>query len=377
LQGKAHESSFYLGCSTGGRQAFKEIQDFPGDFDGVVAGAPAVAFNNLSSWSGSFFLKTGSPGSPTFLTPDMWALVHEDILAQCDTIDGVADGILEDPEMCPYRPEALQCAPGNSTNCLTSPQVQTVRKVFTDLYGEDGDLVFPRMQYGSELSARYTYYTGMPFPYTSDWYRYAIYNNPNWQAANLSVQDMAYAHAKNPSNIETWNGDLSAFKNRGGKVLHYHGLADSIITSENSPRWYNYVSNTMALPSEDLDEFYRFFRIPGMDHCSGGVGAWAIGQNSQDANGTVETPQNNVLMRIVDWVENGNAPVTVTGYKYVNVSYLSGSLLLGDGLRILTTWQDTVSLGVELERNHCKYPLRNMCIDPENYTKPEAWKCVV
>ena len=320
--GKAHKKSYYLGCSTGGRQGFKEVQDFPGDFDGVVAGAPALAFNNLSSWSGSFLLKTGTNTSATFLTPAKWALVHQDILAQCDALDGVADGILEDPELCAYRPENLQCSPGNSTNCLTSPQVQTVRKVFTDLYGADGEIVFPRMNYGSEIIASHVYYTGQPFPYTVDWYRYAIYNNPNWSAFSLNVQDYSYAHAKNPSNIETWNGDLSAFKNKGGKVLHYHGLADPIITSENSPRWYNYVSNTMALPSKDLDEFYRFFRIPGMGHCSGGDGAWGIGQDSDVIKGTVQTPQNNVLLRIVDWVENGNAPETVTGYKYVNVSIL-------------------------------------------------------
>jgi feruloyl esterase len=80
------------------------------------------------------------------------------------------------------------------------------------------------------------------------------------------------------------------------------------------------VSNTMGLPSGDLDEFYRFFRVAGMDHCSGGVGAWGIGQNAALLNGTEQTAQNNVLLRIVDWVENGNAPETLTGYKYVNVS---------------------------------------------------------
>jgi feruloyl esterase len=90
-----YTKSYYLGCSTGGRQGFKEVQDFPNDFDGVVVGAPALAFNNLSSWSGSFYLYTGSNTSSTFLSPDEWALVHEDILSQCDTIDGVKDGIIE------------------------------------------------------------------------------------------------------------------------------------------------------------------------------------------------------------------------------------------------------------------------------------------
>lgn len=318
-----HSKSYYLGCSTGGRQGFKEAQDFPEDFDGIISGAPALAFNNLSTFSGRGLYVTGPPSAPTFLSPDLWALVHDDVLAQCDSLDGVADGIIEDNDICDYRPENLQCSPSdgaNSTGCLTAPQVLAVRELFTDWYGLNGSLIYPRMNYGAELTARFVYYSGQPFMYTEDWYRYAIYNDPTWDAATLSLEDAAYAAAKNPSNIETWKGDLSAFQDKGGKILHYHGLTDGIITSDNSPRYYNHVSNTMGLHSDDLDEFYRFFRVSGMDHCTGGVGAWGIGQNSRVLNGTVQTPQNNILLRLVDWVENGNAPETLTGYKYINVS---------------------------------------------------------
>lgn len=318
-----YTKSYYLGCSTGGRQGFKEAQDFPEDFDGIVAGAPALAFNNLSSWSGRGLYVTGPPSAATFLSPQLWALVHEDVLAQCDGLDGVEDGIIEDNDICAYRPENLQCSGSNSTNstsCLTAPQVLTVRELFTDWYGVNGSIIYSRMNFGAEIAASAIYYNGRPFGYTQDWYRYAIYNNRNWSAADLSLEDTAYAAAKNPSNIETWNGDLSPFQQKGGKILHYHGLTDPIITSDNSPRYYNHVSNTMELPSRHLDEFYRFFRISGMGHCSGGVGAWGIGQNAAVLNGTEQTAQNNVLLRIVDWVENGNAPETVTGYKYINVS---------------------------------------------------------
>jgi feruloyl esterase len=320
---KEHTKSYYLGCSTGGRQGFKEAQDFPGDFDGIVAGAPALAFNNLSSWSGRGLLVTGPPTAPTFLTPQHWALVAADVQAQCDGLDGVKDGIIEDNDLCAYRPENLQCSASNgtnSTNCLTSPQVRTVRTLFTDFYGVNGSIIYSRMNYGTENIAAFIYYNGQPFPYTQDWYRYAIFNDPDWSAADLTLEDAAYAHKKNPFNIETWNGDLSGFQNKGGKILHYHGQTDGVITSDNSPRYYNHVSNTMQLRSSELDEFYRFFRVSGMNHCSGGVGAWGIGQNAALVKGAEQTPQNNVLLRIVDWVENGNAPETVTGYKYINVS---------------------------------------------------------
>lgn len=323
-----YTKSYYLGCSTGGRQGFKEVQKFPNDFDGVVVGAPALAFNNLSSWSGSFYLYTGDNTSATFLSPDKWTLVHNDILTQCDDLDGVADGIIEDPDLCYYEPVTLQCASDASdpSTCLTGAQVETVRKVFSPYWGWGADnqtaLIFPRMQPGSELSDAFIYYNGQPFPYTEDWYRYAILEDPTWSAADLNSYYAALAADKNPSHIQTWKGDLSAYQKKGGKILHYHGQADSIITSTNSPRYYDHVSETMGLSPSELDDFYRFFRISGMDHCSGGVGAWQIGQTTLGATSMLD-PQHNILLRMVDWVENGAAPETVTGVKYVNVSSCS------------------------------------------------------
>jgi feruloyl esterase len=323
---KDYTKSYYLGCSTGGRQGFKEVQDFPADFDGVVVGAPAVAFNNLTSWSGSFYLKTGPPDSPGFLTPDQWVLVHGDVLDQCDDLDGVADGIIEDPDLCQYNPVTLQCPLGEEagTSCLSAAQVETVRQVFQPLWGWGANnqtaLIFPRIQPGSEVSDAYIIYNGQTFPYTDDWFRYAILEDPSWNGTLLNSYYSALAATKNPARIQTWKGNLSNYKNKGGKILHYHGLQDSIITSENSPRYYDHVSEKMGMPPSELDDFYRFFRISGMDHCAGGPGAWQIGQTSLGAANVTQDPQHNILLRMVDWVENGNAPETVTGTKFVNVS---------------------------------------------------------
>ncbi len=110
-------------------------------------------------------------------------------------------------------------------------------------------------------------------------------------------------------------------------MLHYHGQADSIITSANSPRYYDHVSEVMGLAPSELDDFYRFFRISGMDHCSGGVGAWHVGQTT--AGATSEDAQDNVLLTMVAWVEEGEAPETVTGTKFVNVSPILLSLPMG------------------------------------------------
>jgi feruloyl esterase len=152
--------------------------------------------------------------------------------------------------------------------------------------------------------------------------------------------------------IETFKGDLSGVKDRGTKVIHWHGGADFIISSENSPRYYEHVSSTMGLSSDELDEFYRFFYVSGTGHCGGGDGAHAIGQGLGEINGY--EPSHNVLMALVDWVENGNAPETLIGTKFVN---------------------DTEALGVEFERAHCKFPKVNQ-YQGGNPDVVESWECV-
>jgi len=352
--GKTHDKSYYLGCSTGGRQGFKSAQDFPEDFDGIVAGAPAIAFNNLTSWSGHFYPITGPPNSSTFVTTAQWAAVHLDVLKQCDGLDGLEDGILEDPSQCTYDPSGLVC-PGstiNSTSCLTPTQVNTVRAVFSPLLNEDGDLVYPRLQPGAEIGASFVLFNGVPFPYTADWFRYVVYNDPSWDPATIDSEDYDNSARLNPADISTFKGDLSGVQKRGAKVLHWHGGADFIISSDNSPRYYEHVSSTMNLSSSELDDFYRYFLVSGTGHCSGGEGAHAIGQGTGEVNSY--DPKENILMAVVDWVEKGNAPETIIGSKFVN---------------------DTQSLGVDYQRAHCKYPKRNKYVagDPD---KIESWECV-
>jgi feruloyl esterase len=152
----------------------------------------------------------------------------------------------------------------------------------------------------------------------------------------------------------TWQGDLSAFKNKGGKLLTYHGQADPIISSTISPLYYDYVSRTMNLPSSELDDFYRFFRVGGMGHCGGGVGASFIG-NTLASTASLD-PDQNVLMAMVRWIEQGVAPDTITGTKFLN---------------------DTPSLGVDFKRAHCRYPYRNQYVGPSggDWKDPANWNC--
>lgn len=329
-------------------------QDFPGEWDGILAGAPAIAFDNLTSWSGSFYTITGPPDAPTFVTSAQWAQVEADVMKQCDTIDHYKDGIIENPLLCKYDPSGLACSPGsNSTTCLTPDQFATVKTTFLPLRNDQGDLVYPALQPGAQAVAAFIIFTGRPFPYTTDWFRYALYNDPTWDPATLGSKDYDRAAQLNPFNIQTFNGDLSGVKNNGTKILHWHGGADPVISSENSARYYEHVRKTMQLAPEELDEFYRYFIVSGTSHCAGGVGAHAIGQDEGEINGY--DPKHNVLMALVDWVENGNAPETIIGTKFVN---------------------DTQALGVEFERAHCKFPKSNQYKGEGDPTLPESWECV-
>jgi hypothetical protein len=362
--GKRHSKSYFMGCSTGGRQGFKEAQAFPEDFDGIVAGAPAFSFNNLTSWSSYFYPLTGPPTADTFVPIEVWPAIAQDILHQCDHMDGAVDGLLESPDLCDYDPSGLICVQGqNSSTCLTEMQADTVRRIYSPLLDAEGSFVYPRMQPGGESTeAVSSMFNGQAFG-SSDWWRYAIFNDSSWDPLSLGLEDFALSSSLNLFNIDTWDGNLSAFQKRGGKLLHYHGQVDGIITSENSPRYYEHVSRTMDLVPKELDDFYRFFRISGMGHCYGGPGANVIGNGGFFPAASLE-PEENVLMAIVRWVEEGVSPEVVVGTAFVNETSNAGV----DYKR--RQW-------VDYKRRHCRWPYRNVYQGTGSVKDKDSWACVL
>ncbi|KAE8377596.1 Tannase/feruloyl esterase [Aspergillus bertholletiae] len=349
--GKPHTKAYYLGCSFGGLQGIHSAVEFPDDFDGIIAGSPALDFNNLVSWRASFFPITGSTDSTNFINISTWKhLIHPEVLKQCDTLDCVNDGIIEDPTLCNFHPEVLMCTNSRINDCLSPAQVEIVRKVFSPMYGEDGQLLFPAMQPGSELEAADNLYAGKPFSYSKEWFRYVVYD-PSWDPAKFDIHDAKVADGLNPQNIRTWPSDLSQYEQRGGKIITFHGQQDGKITSFNTERFYNHLSTSMNMSPSELDNFFRFFRISGMSHCGSGPGAWAFGQGGKPA--ATMTPfyrNHNILAALVAWVELGIAPDTITGTKYAN---------------------DKPELGISFQRNHCRYPLRS------TYVGEGDWECVL
>ncbi|KAJ7493764.1 tannase and feruloyl esterase [Mycena latifolia] len=318
--GRPAAKSYYLGCSTGGRQGTQAALKFPGDFDGILAGAPATDFNHLQGWSGLLSHFVGATNastsavdtSPKFIPPSLWSLVSAEILRQCDALDGVVDGIITEPDICNFCPEPLACVGNNTTNCLTPIQIQALRNIYSPIFGAQGQLIYPRYSPGAEADPVSRAIIGASFfQFTADWERYAVLNVTEHDFTNFGLRDIALFDKINPGGIATFDGDLSAFRNRGGKFLTYHGRRDPLIASTNSKRVYDLIRSTIKLGT--LDDFYRLFLIPGMGHCSGGLGPTTFGQGTFPGSNVVNASSHNILLALVDWVEGGVAPATITG----------------------------------------------------------------
>lgn len=350
---KPASRSYYIGCSLGGRMGVKAAEQFPDDFDGIVAGCPAVDFNHLQGQRAMFYPITGPVGSKDYISHDIWkGLIHDEVLRQCDWIDGVKDGIIEVANRCHFVPEALLCRPFSKPDtCLNWNQVQQLKKIYAPYTFPNGTLIYPRMNPGNEIFAVQKLLAGAPFSYSQDWFRYVVLDDPKWNAINYNSILAALADEQNPFNIRTWPDSLPGFKARGGKMISYHGGQDNQITAFNTERFWD----RMATNDEQLYEYFRFFRISGMYHCNQGPGAWVLGQGGgTPSTGIPFDPEHNVLAAIVAWVERGKEPETITGTKFVN---------------------DTVQLGVDFTRKHCLYPKSQTFIGG-NYKEPSSWRCL-
>lgn len=343
--------SYYLGCSLGGRMGIKAAEAFPDDYDGIVAGCPAVDFNHLQGERAMFYPVTGNSSSANCISIDSWTgLIHNEVLNQCDGIDGVVDGIIEVPDKCFFNPGTLLCNDTQTESCLNAEQIQQLETIYAPYTYPNGGLIFPRMNPGNEIQAAAKLLAGAPFSYSEDWFRYVVYNDPSWDPSTYDTDDVRYADELNPSDIRTYPRTLPEYKARGGRLISYHGGQDNQITQFNTKRFWD----RMAEADDTLQDYYRYFRISGMFHCNSGPGAWAVGQGGgSPANGIPYEPEYNVLAAIVAWVENGTAPQSLTGTKFVNDSYTKG---------------------IDFQRTHCLYPKSQTYIGGD-YKLPSSWQC--
>jgi feruloyl esterase len=290
--------SYWNGCSTGGRQGLKEAQRFPADFDGIVAGAPANYGTHLELHS-IWVAQAVHKDEASYIPPSKYPLIHDAVLQACDARDGVKDGVLEDPRRCKFDPKVLECKGADGPACLTAPQVEAARKVYSPATNlRTKQQIFPGLLPGSELG--WAVKAGPQVPsIANDFFRYVVFKDPNWDYKTLNFDgDVALADQADNGTVNATDPNLKAFFTHEGKLLQYHGWSDNQISPLNSVNYYESVVDAMGGATAVKDS-YRMFMIPGMAHCRGGDGV-----NNFDSINVME-----------QWVEKGKAPEEIVASR--------------------------------------------------------------
>ena len=288
--GTGPQQSYFNGCSTGGRQALQEAQRFPADFNGIIAGAAGHIQPRLLSgvvWVAQAALKDPQSSIPRAKYP----AIHKAVLDACDAIDGLKDGLIDDPTRCHFDPKVLQCKGADGPECLTPTQVETAKKIMAP-DPRTGSEVFLGLERGGELG--WGGLAGGPDPNGDGvgQFKFIVFEDPNWNWRSFNAKtDVARAENAYGGIINANDPNLKPFVFHGGKLLTYQGWADTTIPSHVSIDYYERVQKTMGGVAKTQD-WYRLFMVPGMGHCRGGEGPNAF----------------DMLTALEQWVEKGHAP---------------------------------------------------------------------
>jgi Tannase and feruloyl esterase len=297
--GRSARRAYYQGCSTGGRMGLMEVQRYPADFDGVIAGAPVYTLQTQTSAQ----LRSEAFEAPgARLMPSQLKLLHDAVLAACDANDGAADGVLRDPRACKFDPGALQCAADRQgADCLGAAQVAAVRRVYAGQMAGDGSVAAYPLERGSETGwVRLVPATEAGDPGANSGGMYALrgplLGNPAFDLSRFTADDVAKVRSSWLASVyEAANPDISEFVRRGGKLILYHGFSDP----GPSPRGTIEYLETVMNKTRRADGAVRLFLEPGMGHCRGGDGPDRI----------------EWLGALENWVEKGAAPEQLPATK--------------------------------------------------------------
>jgi len=328
--GQSAHKAYFAGCSTGGQNALMEAQRFPGDYDGILAGAPAFNRTHLHMAGLSIWQDThATPGR--LMQPGQLTLINQAVIAQCVGRDGGAstDQFLTDPRDCHFDPKALLCTGGKvPPACLTSEQVTTMRNYYAGTIDPvNGDVINPGAPRGNETDdvralglALQQQLPEAAFDGLFYWVFGASFGHPS-SAVNFTNFDFHHdvdrVDDRLAAVLNANSTDLGDFRQHGGKLIMYHGWADPLIPPQSSINYFN------ALVRDDghdhgfqqasfngdrnpalrrTQSYARLYMMPGMYHCAGGPGP-----NAFDA-----------LTPLVTWVETGVAPESIIAAKFVN-----------------------------------------------------------
>ena len=263
--------SYWNGCSQGGRQGITEAIRYPADYDGIVAGAPAIEYMHLHA--ARLALNRFVHRSPDSAIPAVkYPAIHRAALAACDVVDGAADGLIAAPSRCRFDPAVLECRHGDLSSCLTAPQVETARAMYAPITDPaTGRMVSPALlQPGSELG--WSRLAGdEPLINAVDAFKYVVFQNANWdwRAFRLSL-DLPRALEIDGGVIDRTDPDLRPFFEAGGKLLLYHGWADPQVPAAATVDYFSRVLKATGEAARGSS--IELYMEPGVNHCRGGEG---------------------------------------------------------------------------------------------------------
>ena len=300
--GREADYTYWDSCSTGGRQGLMEAQRFPEDFDGIIVGAPVVDHTTSEIW-GAWNAKALEEAP---ISLEQIGLVAEAVYDRCDSLDGLEDGLLDDPRICDFDParDLPRCAGSDSDGCFSDAQVATLQKIYGGVVSR-GTTLFPGVPLGAEASppGRRRQQSGWrgwlinengpswQLEFAESFLRYMAFepDDPDYDWRSFDFDNDPYRMDFIRSVLDPTDPDLTPFRDAGGKMLMYFGWAD---TGVNPLMGVNYYEEVQRVSGPDVDEYFRLFMVPGMFHCGGGLGASRVDYRKA----------------LIDWVEAGKAP---------------------------------------------------------------------
>ncbi len=312
--GREAERSYFYGCSNGGRQALMSAQRFPADFDGIVAGAPAHDFSGVIAGF-AYNMQRIFPDPANLTQPVITAqnrqLLEAEILGQCDDLDGVKDGFLNDPRDCGFNLSKLPVCSGSESadHCVTIRQREAIAAVYGGPRNANGQ-IYPGFPFGGESAsgAWQSWITGpsprlmeaygepsSQFGFATQGFKYLVFQDPEFDYTRYDFDSYDRDAAHLAGFLNATNTDLSAFKESGGKLLLWHGWSDAALTAYGSINYFEEVEGR----DSSVRDYFRFYLMPGVFHCAGGPGPDRV-----DWLGALE-----------GWVEDGQAPAELTAVK--------------------------------------------------------------
>jgi len=320
--------SYFMGCSRGGGQAMMEAQRYPGDFDGIVTGAPAFNWPALAAEfiqnSQAIYPDPDSLNHPVVTLANL-KLLHDLVLELCDASDGVRDSIINDPRDCRLEDMMFPLCKNDThaDDCFTKEQLEAIKVVYSGVNLEDRE-VYPGFPPGgeNEPGGWQPWITGplggpmaagfpsAQFGFGTEVFKYLIFQDPEWDYSTYDFSDFANTTQYASSYLDATSTDYSEFKERGGKMIIYHGWNDPALSAYATINHYEQVKSK----DPDAENFLRLFLLPGVLHCGGGPGPsqvdWIELIRNRVENGTA--PERVILSKM----EGGNIVMTRPVFPY-------------------------------------------------------------